>query len=142
MSLKRTQTGSLYIVVIFVLVVMGFLAMSLSRIEWSNHDAHTKDIIGLQAALSAHSANELALVELYPLRASASAAFDVAGVCATLNTNMNLNSTVGCQDVSVSCEARGGELVDGKRLYVVRTQAICGSGINAMQRNQEVWVRE
>lgn len=143
MSLKRKQTGSLYIVVIFVLVVMGFLAMSLNRIEWSNNDAHTKDIMGLQAALSAHSANELALIELYPLRASVSAAFDVATTCSAVNgTVKTMPSAVNCQSVQISCEPRGGVLLDGKQLYVLRSEAICGTGINTMQRSQEVWVRE
>ncbi|UUM30915.1 MSHA biogenesis protein MshP [Vibrio japonicus] len=143
MSLKRKQTGSLYIVVIFVLVVMGFLAMSLSRIEWSNNDAHTKDIIGLQAALLAHSANELALIELYPFRSSPSAAFDVSGACSALSGAVKtIPSAVDCQGVQISCEPRGGELADGKRLYVIRSEAICGTGINTMQRSQEVWVRE
>ncbi len=65
MFLKKRQVGSLYIVVIFVLVVMGFLATTLNRIEWSNHDAHTKDVIGTQAALLAHSAIEQALIQVY-----------------------------------------------------------------------------
>lgn len=143
MSLKRKQTGSLYIVVIFVLVVMGFLAMSLSHIEWSNNDAHTKDIIGLQAALSAHSANELALIELYPFRASPSAGFDVAGVCSVLSGAVKtIPSVVDCQAVKITCEPRGGELANGQRLHVIRSEAICGTGINKMQRSQEVWVNE
>jgi len=143
MSLKRKQTGSLYIVVVFVLVVMGFLAASLSRIEWSNNDAHTKDIIGLQAALAAHSANELALVELYPLRASLSAGYNIAASCnAISNAVTTLPSKINCQSVRSSCEARGGTLADGKQLYVVHSEAVCGTEANQMQRSQEVWIRE
>ncbi|MGF1752915.1 MSHA biogenesis protein MshP [Vibrio makurazakiensis] len=140
---KKKQVGSLYIVVIFVLVVMGFLATSLSRMEWSNHDAHTKDIIGTQAALLAHSATEQALTEIYPPRLNETDQFDVATACTNLNgTAMTFESTIRCDDVQISCGTVGGELVDGSQLYVVSAVATCGTGINLMQRNQDIWVRE
>ena len=142
MSLRRAQFGSLYIVVIFVLVVMGFLATSLSRIEWSNNDAHSKDIMGLQAYTLAHSANELILRDIYPPRTALTDEFDVAAACLAANgTTRSVSTTVNCQDVSVTCEPRVGLLADGTQLYVLTSVATCGTGINQMQRSQEVWLR-
>lgn len=136
---RKKQQGSLYIVIIFVLVVMGFLATSLSRISWSNSDSHSKDVIGTQAALLAHSGNEWALKEIYDIAGADS----VANQCAAIDgTAINLQTTVSCQSVEVSCQARGGQLTDGTQMYVVTSVANCGTGINQMQRSQQVWIRE
>ncbi|MGL6026592.1 MAG: MSHA biogenesis protein MshP, partial [Vibrio sp.] len=51
----KKQAGNLYIVAIFVIVVMGFLAAALTRIEWSNQDALSRDVLGTQAWFAAHS---------------------------------------------------------------------------------------
>lgn len=143
MSHKKTQVGSLYIVVIFVLVIMGFLASSLGRIEWSNSDSHAKDVIGLQASFLAHSANELVLRDIYPPRAALTDIFDVAGSCSAVNgTTRNIPSAVNCEEVEVNCEPRGGVLADGRQMYVLNSVAVCGTGINEMRRSQEVWLRE
>ena len=143
MFLKKRQIGSLYIVVIFVLVVMGFLATTLSRIEWSNNDAHTKDVIGTQAHLLAHSAIEQVLVQIYPPRANITVPFDVAAECTNLNgTAMNFATTITCSDVQITCSPTGGQLVDSSQLYTVRAVAMCGTGVNVMQRSQDVWVRQ
>ncbi|MEF1255519.1 MULTISPECIES: MSHA biogenesis protein MshP [unclassified Vibrio] len=137
---RKKQQGSLYIVIIFVLVVMGFLATSLSRISWSNSDSHSKDAIGTQAALLAHSGNEWALKEIYDIAGADS----VANQCAAIDgTAINLfQTTVSCQSVEVSCQARGGQLADGTQMYVVTSVANCGTGVNQMQRSQQVWIRE
>ncbi|MFA0115165.1 MSHA biogenesis protein MshP [Vibrio sp. 10N.261.46.E11] len=143
MFLKKKQVGSLYIVVIFVLVVMGFLATTLSRIEWSNNDAHTKDVIGTQAHLLAHSAIEQALVQIYPPRANTTVPFDVAAECTNLDAStMNFATTITCADVQITCSQTGGQLVDNSQLYTVRAVATCGTGVDLMQRSQDVWVRE
>lgn len=142
MSHSKYQTGSLYIVVIFVLVVMGFLASSLSRIEWSNNDAHAKDVIGLQAAFSAHSANELVLREVYPPRDNLTDEFDVASACSAVDgTTKVIPSAINCSAAEVSCSSRGGVLADGSQMFIVSSAVTCGTGINAMRRSQEVWLR-
>ncbi|KGY11113.1 MSHA biogenesis protein MshP [Vibrio tubiashii] len=137
---RSKQQGSLYIVVVFVLVVMGFLATTLSQIRWSNSDSHSKDVIGTQAGLLAHSGNEWALEQIYGIHSSGT----VAAQCAAVNGNTMSSSftKANCDDVQVSCQARGGQLADGSQMYVVSSTAICGSGLMQMQRNQEVWIRE
>lgn len=142
MSHSKFQSGSLYIVVVFVLVVMGFLATSLSRIEWSNNDAHTKDVIGLQAAFSAHSANEIVLREIYPPRDNIADEFDVSAACSSVNgTTRTIPAVINCADAQVTCGARGGVLADGSQMFVLSSEVTCGSGVNQMRRSQEVWLR-
>ncbi|MDC5804237.1 MSHA biogenesis protein MshP [Vibrio europaeus] len=137
---RSKQQGSLYIVIIFVLVVMGFLATTLSQIGWSNSDSYTKDVVGTQAAFLAHSGNEWALEQIYGIERTN----PVSTQCATINgSNIGtFQTTINCQNVQVSCDSRGGQLADGTQMYVISSTAICGTGINQMQRNQEVWIRE
>ena len=54
------QSGSVLIVVIFVVVVMGLLAGTMARLEWSNQDTQSREIMGNRAWFMAHSANEWA----------------------------------------------------------------------------------
>lgn len=61
------QSGSVLIVVIFVVVVMGLLAGTMARLEWSNQDTQSREIMGNRAWFMAHSANEWALTQLFPL---------------------------------------------------------------------------
>ncbi|WP_117236080.1 MSHA biogenesis protein MshP [Vibrio maerlii] len=142
MSHRRKQQGNLIIVVVFVLVVMGFLAASLSRIEQSNSDSHTKEVMGTQAALLAHSAIESALTTVYPPRANITDQFDVAAACTAIDgSNLSFETQVSCQNVQLACEQRGGTLVDDTQLFVIEAVSICGTGINQMQRRQEAWLR-
>lgn len=138
MYLNKKQTGSIYLVVIFILVVVGFLAMSLNRIEQSNHDAYTKEVLGTQAGLLAHSSIEKALTQIYPLRTTA----DVGVTCTRLNgTTMSFSTTMPCADVKIECQSMGGKLVDNRQLYKMTATAKCGVGWYEMQRRQDVWLQ-
>lgn len=48
---KSFQQGSVLVVAVFVIVVMGFLATSLVQVQWSNHDTLTRKQLGTQAWL-------------------------------------------------------------------------------------------
>ncbi|RTZ14319.1 MSHA biogenesis protein MshP [Vibrio aquaticus] len=139
---KNQQQGNLYIVVVFVLVVMGFLATSLMRIEWSNNDAHNRDVLGTQAWLLSQSLNEYVLTQFYPLNQAA----DVAGNCEPLEPTIitgaeSLLATVPqCGELQLSCNEIGtlGDL----SYFKVEARVTCGSGVFQVERSQEVWVRE
>ena len=140
---QRRQSGSLYIVVIFVLVVMGFLATTLSRIQWSNADIQTKEVLGTQAWLLAQSVNEDALTIIYPLQSESSA---IATHCATLDVSALVDfddKFIGAQNcalVEASCTPAGRlAQVDYFRLVA---RVSCGSGNSIVERAEEIWVRE
>lgn len=139
---KNQQQGNLYIVVVFVLVVMGFLATSLMRIEWSNNDAHSRDVLGTQAWLLSQSINEYVLTQFYPLTGSADIANNCDPIEPTIVTGAeNLLATVPqCSGLQLRCEEIGtlGDL----SYFKVEARVTCGSGINQVERSQEVWVRE
>lgn len=150
MSRKSTQKGSALVIVIFVIVLLGFLATSLSRTSWSDNDSNTRVVLGTQAWLLSHSVNEYVMTQFYPdLDPRASSA--VASVCSsnglqpgggifTVASSMVDEASMNCSLELVQCSSRG-EL-DGFVFYVLESSVICGSGVSQVQRNQEVWVRE
>lgn len=138
---KSSQQGSVLVVAVFVIVVMGFLATSLVQVQWSNHDTLTRKQLGTQAWLLAHSANEWALTQVYPLTVSPAVSTSVSTVCNTLNANQVSGgmSTI-CTVDELTCRQIG--VLDGVGFFKIESTAICGSGINQVQRIQEVWVKE
>ncbi|MGR5470520.1 MSHA biogenesis protein MshP, partial [Vibrio astriarenae] len=64
---KKNQQGNVLIIVLFVIIVMGYLAASLMRVNWSNQSTLTREFLGTKAWFIAQSANEWALTQLYPL---------------------------------------------------------------------------
>ncbi|UPR47207.1 MSHA biogenesis protein MshP [Vibrio cyclitrophicus] len=138
---KSFQQGSVLVVAVFVIVVMGFLATSLVQVQWSNHDTLTRKQLGTQAWLLAHSANEWALTQVYPLTVSPAVSTSVSTVCNTLNANqVSAGMSTICTVGELTCNQIG--TLDGVGFFKIESTAICGSGINQVQRIQEVWVRE
>ncbi|WP_165312378.1 MSHA biogenesis protein MshP [Vibrio ziniensis] len=143
----KKQTGNLYIVAIFVIVVMGFLANALARMEWSNQDALSKDLLGTRAWFAAHSANELALTYLYPIREDLDEASVVKTTCednwsdvGSVAADLVKDNFAGCSIRSMSCNEM--DQLDSQHVYKVETAVQCGSGQFQVERQQEVWVKE
>ena len=65
MSHKKNQIGSVLIIAIFVIVVMGMLALTLVRLEWSNQDTLTREVLGTQAWFLSPSGNEWGFTYIY-----------------------------------------------------------------------------
>lgn len=138
---KSTQQGSVLVVAVFVIVVMGFLATSLMQVQWSNHDTLTRKQLGNQAWLLAHSANEWALTQVYPLIVSPAVSTSVSTVCSSLNANqVSSGMSTICSIEQLTCREIG--MLDGVGFFKIESTAICGSGINQVQRIQEVWLRD
>ncbi|MGP8308331.1 MSHA biogenesis protein MshP [Vibrio sp. YIC-376] len=144
MSHKRNVRGNVLIVVLFVIIVMGYLAASLMRVSWSNQSGLTREFLGTKAWFIAQSANEWALTQLYPLNTPVP---DVAALCANEVSGAvpNILEGTSCRLNAMTC-SRIGTLNQGTSeahsLFKVQATAICGSGISQVQRQQEVWVRD
>ncbi len=138
--------GNVLVVALFVIIVMGYLAASLARISWSNQSATTKEFLGTKAWFAAQSSNDWVLTQFFPVGSSAS----VSSLCTdiqagTLSPQSSLIDN-GCRIDKLECNRSGSlpsETGSGNvELYVVKSAAICGSGLSQVQRQQEVWVRE
>lgn len=142
---SKNQQGSLYVVVIFVLVVMGFLATTLTRIQWSNTDAHVKEVLGTQAWLLAQSVNESVLTVFYPLDSEDS---NIAGQCQFSMPSPNFVDGSGvfteikmnCRLINSSCNPVGS--LDEMNYYKLLARVRCGSDKSEVERTEEIWVRE
>ncbi|MGV2840827.1 MSHA biogenesis protein MshP [Vibrio cyclitrophicus] len=138
---KSSQQGSVLVVAVFVIVVMGFLATSLVQVQWSNHDTLTRKQLGTQAWLLAHSANEWALTQVYPLTVSPAVSTSVSAACGNLNSNqVSSGMSTICTVDELTCSQIG--TLDGVGFFKIESTVICGSGVNQVQRIQEVWVKE
>ncbi|MGO2322425.1 MSHA biogenesis protein MshP [Vibrio casei] len=146
-QLPFKQSGSVLIVVIFVIVVMGLLAGVMARLEWSNQDTQTRELLGTQAWFMAHSSNEWALTELYPLGESA-ASSHLKPRCDAINGNWEsytptLTSSGHCKITSVTCSYQNiPEEYEKYRYYTVESVASCGGeGLYQVERAQQVVVK-
>ncbi|KOO17014.1 MSHA biogenesis protein MshP [Vibrio xuii] len=148
MSRKSKQSGSMLIIVIFVILVMGYLATSLNLTSWSSRDSTTRGVLGTQAWLLSHSANEYVLTEMYPDEDTSNVGLicmgtrlDAGGdIRQFIEQTLITSATASCLLRELECEDRG-EL-DGRTFYILQSTVSCGTGIHEVQRSQQVWLRD
>jgi len=141
---KRNQQGNVLIVVLFVIIVMGYLAASLMRISWSNQSGLTREFLGTKAWFVAQSANEWALTQLYPLGGTSDSISTICTIKVS-GATPNVMQNTACRINKMSCLKLGvlnKGASEAQSLFRVQATAICGSGLSQVQRQQEVWVRE
>ncbi|HGS4683335.1 TPA: MSHA biogenesis protein MshP [Vibrio parahaemolyticus] len=143
MSHKRNSSGNVLIIVLFVIIVMGYLASSLMKVTWSNQSGLTREFLGTKAWFIAQSANEWALTRLYPLNGTSDS---VATLCKNQVSGAapNVTQGTGCRLSSISCVKLGTLNADtsaAESLFRVQATAVCGSGLSQVERQQEIWVR-
>ncbi|GEM75950.1 hypothetical protein [Vibrio sagamiensis] len=141
---SSAQRGSILIVVLFVILIMGYLATSLTMVRWSNQSSLSRSVLGVQAWFMAQSANEWALTQLYPLNVSEP---DVGTFCSDVVSGAipNIAQGTGCRLNKMTCSSIGSfnaGTSEEESLFRVNAIAICGSGNMQVQRQQEVWVRD
>ncbi|EJG1086151.1 MSHA biogenesis protein MshP [Vibrio parahaemolyticus] len=144
MSHKKAQQGNVLIVVLFVIIVMGYLAASLMKVSWSNQSTLTREFLGTKAWFIAQSANEWALTQLYPLNGT-SAAFTTLCSNRVNGKKPDVAQGTGCEIEAMQCSEIGTfnkGASDAESLFKVQATAMCGSGVTKVQRQQEIWVRE
>ncbi|WP_282066561.1 MSHA biogenesis protein MshP [Vibrio rotiferianus] len=140
---NKHQRGNVFIVSLFVIVVMGYMATSITKINWSNQTLVTKEFLGTQAWFLAQSATEWALTKIYPLGDSAP---DVEENC---RDKVNGQFTEIVKDINFgTCtlarlECKGGDKkLDNQVFYRIEAAVQCGSGINLVERRQEIWIKD
>ncbi|ELR66327.1 MSHA biogenesis protein MshP [Photobacterium marinum] len=127
---RRRQQGSALIVAIFVITVMAVMAAALVKINWSQSDTTTREVLGTRAWFAANSGIEWGLNRLFPVGDP-----NVTGRCD--NSNPSFSNFHNCQ-VAVSCQAID---VDSVIHYHLESTGSCGSGAIKVQRTQEVWAK-
>ncbi|MGF1758515.1 MSHA biogenesis protein MshP [Photobacterium sagamiensis] len=135
---RSKQQGSALMVSIFVITVMAVMAMGLMKINWSQSDTTTREVLGTRAWFAAHSGIEWGLNRLFPIDdgstvslCAASADFPVA----TENFH-NCRASVICEAFTVPTSA--GNVTH----YKLESTGTCGTGKHQMVRVQEAWAKE
>lgn len=133
------QSGSVLIVAVFVIVVMGMMAAMLNRMQWSNQDSHVREVGGVRAWLAAQSAIELKLSEVYPLN-SDSAAVDNCTESSWTSSPIE-SQYEQCSFVQYKCEVLGEEDSDLGLYLNLNSFARCGTGVHEVERRYQVMGR-
>ena len=140
------QKGNVLIVTLFVIIVMGYLAASLMKVTWSNQSGLTREFLGTKAWFTAQSSNDWVLTQFFPLVGSAAVETRCDDIEAERVKPDSSLFDKACTIKAIECQKAGklpGELPGEEvELYVVKSVAVCGSGLSQVQRQQEVWVRE
>lgn len=132
MSHRRNSSGNVLIIVLFVIIVMGYLASSLMKVTWSNQSGLTREFLGTKAWFVAQSANEWALTKMYPLNASTT---DIATVCSGGEVSGAVPLVAvgsGCKVNAMACTNIGTfneGTPDAESLFKVQATATCVLGL-------------
>ncbi|MEC6815638.1 MshP protein [Photobacterium toruni] len=133
------QRGSGLMIVLFVIVVMGLMAIAMTKIGASSQTMTTKEVLGTRAWFSAYSANEVLLTKIFPLGnpliSEPTACKDYSFV--EIKTMMPPLQQ-GCKIVTMNCVAT---IINKTNEYKLISTATCGSGKVTMTRTQEVWAK-
>ena len=131
-SMKKQQ-GSAIILAIFVIVIISLLGAALVSLQRDNAQGTSYEVYASRAYLSAYSASEIALTELFPLiPVGASAAVPS---CSNVKSNAILPSSDvgfhGCSAI-ISCTELTSSVLPTR--YKVTSTAVCENAQTATRR--------
>lgn len=132
LSMGNRQRGFLLPVALFIIVVMGFAALALTRTTSQTNVSAVQELVSTQALYAAESGVQTGLSELfYP---DASDRDDVDGRCDNLNLVLDFSGVQGLNICSV--EVQCDRVEDG--VYQLSSRGSCGSGDISARRDLQV----
>ena len=138
-AIRRGQRGFLMPLAIFILVVMGFFAITISRLTGQTAIATAQEAISVAAFYAAESGAQFGMNQLFYDTGAAISRATVDANCTALSGsvfNFAVNGLNGC-DATVSC-SRSVDAANTTSYYRLQSQAACGSGGVSAQRTIEV----
>ncbi|MCD9494799.1 MshP protein [Photobacterium carnosum] len=133
------QRGSGLMIVLFVIVVMGLMAIAMTKIGASSQTMTTKEVLGTRAWFSAYSANEVLLTKLFPLGDPLISKPMACKKYFDVDIKMMMPPLQqGCKIISMNCVP---VIINKTNEYKLLSTATCGSGKVTMTRTQEVWAK-
>lgn len=131
----RKQQGSALILVVFIIVVVGFVALIANRNQERNSEQLVSMVLGTRAEMAARSALNIELSRFYQSNKSAGSCYlsspqtiDFAG-----DGLAQCEATVTCRDLGV--------LDNGLKVYQLTATGYCQVGDWSLQRIIEVGVK-
>jgi MSHA biogenesis protein MshP len=133
------QRGFLMPLAIFILVAMGFFAITISRVTGQTAIATTQEAVSVASFYAAESGAQYAMNQLFYDAGSAISRASVDANCIAVNGDV-LAFTVpglnGCS-ASIAC-TRNTDAANTTSYYLVQSQAGCGSASVTAQRSVEI----
>ena len=131
--LKR-QRGFLIPLALFIVVVMGLLALALARITTQTTLASAQEFLSLQAFYAAESGAQRGMHELFP--PGAIERLGVNGRCEGFSETMTFTGVQGLSSCSaeVSCECASCAPIDPTSFYTITSVGRCGEGVIRAER--------
>lgn len=130
-SIKK-QSGSAIIIAIFVIIVISLLGAGLMSLQRDSAESTSYEVYAARAYLSAYSASEIGLAQIFPLQISGA----VGTKCEASKTTAILPDTVGFHGCSAdySCTSRAAS-AGIPTIYTVVSEATCkNSQINTRRQ--------
>ncbi len=151
-KLIARQQGFLIPLALFIVVVMGLMALVLSRSSIISHQTFTQELLSTQAFYAAETSTQRAMQTLFFPDATSRQAADVR--CAALTRTDNFTAIDGLQlcqsEVTCSCVYQNNQVCDASvaanysaaavthtSIYTITSLAVCDAGsINAFRQIQ------
>lgn len=125
----KKQSGSAILIAIFVVIIVALLGASLASLQRSSAQGTSVEVYAARAYLSAYSASEIALTELFPVNSMTGNTMSATD-CSVVNKNPILPvNNVGFHACTVEniCSSTAATVGVNARYNVVST-ATCSSG--------------
>ncbi|MCH7741204.1 MAG: MSHA biogenesis protein MshP [Proteobacteria bacterium] len=136
---KFHQHGFLIPLAIFILVVMGFFAITIARITGQTAIATAQEAVTIASFYAAESGARYAMNQLFYDTASPISRVTVDANCTAVDSS-NLTFTVdglrGCS-AAINC-SRTADAANTTSYYRIQSQATCGSGAVSAERTVEI----
>lgn len=130
----RKQRGFLMPLALFIVVVMGLLALALARTTTQTSLASAQEFLSLQAFYAAESGAQRGMHELFPPGPIVRAG--VNGRCEGFSETMSFSGVQGLSSCSaeVSCVCVSCAPTDPTSFYTITSIGRCGSGVIRAER--------
>lgn len=143
------QSGFLIPLAIFIVVVMGFMALALTRSSTLSHQGFSQELLSTQAFYAAETSTQRAMQTLFFPDASSRQAVDSR--CSSLSTTYNFSAIDGLQlcqaQVTCSCVYQNNQACSAgtpanysatttshTSLYTINSVASCAAGLVTASR--------
>lgn len=128
------QSGSMLIVAIFIIVVMGILVLGLSRLLQASTETVVTEVLGTRAFYAAQSGLELGLQQLFALDAATAS-------CSNVEQEFpfyNIQGLINCK-ANVSCVQSASSENPDITHYLLKSTGSCENDLTLRTVEIEVW---
>ena len=124
-SLPSTQRGSMLIIGLFILLVLGALGTSLVNMLQSEGRSSTYEVFSVRATETARIGVDTMFAQLFPLSADSQGCDEIGA-----SQSLDISTVSGLEGCSVSMVCTDSN-INGDTYYQVTARASCGAGSGA-----------